>query len=54
MDIMKRENAFINRINIMQNKINNLMDKKEKKNNRIKQSLEKRNKIREDKKYYKI
>ena len=50
MDIMKRENAFINRINIMQNKINNLMDKKEKKNNRIKQSLEKRNKIREDKK----
>ena len=50
MDIIKRENAFLNRINIMQNKINNLMEKKEKKDNRIKQSLEKRNKIREDKK----
>ena len=50
MDIIKRENVFLNRFNIMQNKINDYMEKKEKKNNRIKQSLEKRDKIREEKK----
>ena len=50
MNIIKRENVFLNRFNIMQNKINDYMEKKEKKNNRIKQSLEKRDKIREEKK----
>ena len=50
MDIIKRENAFLNRLNIMQNKIHDYIEKKEKKDNRIKQSLEKRNKIREEKK----
>ena len=31
MDIIKRENVFLNRLNIMQNKINDYMEKKEKK-----------------------
>ena len=50
MAIIKRENVFLNRLNIMQNKINDYMEKKEKKDNRIKQSIEKRDKIREEKK----
>ena len=49
MDIIKRENVFLNRLNIMQNKINDYMEKKEKKDNRIKESIEKRDKIREEK-----
>ena len=50
MNIIKRENVFLNRLNIMQNKINDYMEKKEKKDNRIKQSIEKRDKLREEKK----
>ena len=50
MEIIKRENVFLNRLNLMQNKINDYMEKKEKKDNRIKQSIEKRDKIREEKK----
>ena len=50
MDIIKRENVFLNRLNIMQNKINDFIDKKEKKDSRIKQSIEKRDKMREEKK----
>ena len=49
MEIIKRENVFLNRLNIMQNKINDYMEKKEQKDNRIKQSIEKRDKIREEK-----
>ena len=50
MDIIKRENVFLNRLNIMQNKINDFIDKKERKDSRIKQSIEKRDKMREEKK----
>ena len=50
MDIIKRENVFLNHLNIMQNKINDFIDKKEKKDSRIKQSIEKRDKMREEKK----
>ena len=50
MEIIKRENVFLNRINIMQNKINDYIGKQERKDNRIKQSIEKRDKMREEKK----
>ena len=50
MQIIQRENVFLNRLSIMQNRLNDYMEKKEKKDNRIKQSIEKRDKMREEKK----
>ena len=52
MDLIKRENVFLNHLNIMQNKINDYMEKQEKKDNRIKQSIERRNKLREEKRLF--
>lgn len=49
MEKIKRESVFLNRINIMQSRLNDYMEKKEKKDSRIKQSLEKREKMREEK-----
>ena len=50
MNIIKRESVFLNRLSIMQNRINDYIDKKERKDSRIRQSIEKRDKMREEKK----
>ena len=50
MNIIKRESVFLNRLSIMQNRINEYIDKKERKDSRIRQSIEKRDKMREEKK----
>ena len=52
MNIIKRESVFLNRLSIMQNRINEYIDKKERKDSRIRQSIEKRDKMREEKKNF--